>query len=460
MSGPWDAAAGFAVNPHWLGWRCVVCGRQHPPGHAGFTCANCGPDGILDAVYDYQAIARGLDRADPFPPGNAAAGASGADGAPARAPARPDLWRFAPLLPLRPLAPHAAWSLGDTPLHAPARLRAALGLPGLWLKDDTGLPSASLKDRAAAMAIAHATHVGAAHLACASTGNAAASLAVLAARAGLPATIFVPAAAPAAKLAQLVIHGAEVVQVDGPYDEAFDLSLREIASHGWYSRNCAHNPILVEGKKTAALEVALALGAAAGGGVRGGGGSDGASTPGATAFLAAPDAVFVPVGDGCIVSSTGKAFAELAAVGLLARRPRVYGVQAAGAAPLARAWAAAGGLPAAAALDGPAILKAVAPVTASTVADSISVGVPRNRVKAWRQVAASGGGFLSVPDEAILEAIRLLARLAGVWAEPSAAAALAGVVAARDAGLVRPGETVVAMITGHGLKDPLKGIPA
>jgi len=164
--------------------------------------------------------------------------------------------------------------------------------------------------------------------------------------------------------------------------------------------------------------------------------------------------------DGCIVSSTGKAFAELAAVGLLARRPRVYGVQAAGAAPLARAWAAAGGLPAAAALDGPAILKAVAPVTASTVADSISVGVPRNRVKAWRQVAASGGGFLSVPDEAILEAIRLLARLAGVWAEPSAAAALAGVVAARDAGLVRPGETVVAMITGHGLKDPLKGIPA
>ncbi len=411
-----SAAAPPAANPHWLGWRCVVCGRDFPRDHAGFVCDRCGIDGILDAVYDLAAIARGLDRADPFP-----------------ARGRPDLWRFAPLLPLAPAGPEAAWSLGDTPLHAPRRLREALGLPRLLLKDDTGLPSASLKDRAAAMGIVHALAVGATHLACASTGNAAASLAVLAARAGLPATIYVPAAAPAAKLAQLVVHGAAVIRVDGTYDEAFDLSLREIAAHGWYSRNCAHNPILVEGKKTAALEIALAL------------------------AFAAPDAVFVPVGDGCIVSSTAKAFAELHAVGLLARRPRVYGVQAAGAAPLARAWAA---VPDPAALDGPAILRAVTPVAARTVADSISVGIPRNRVKAWRYVAASGGAFLGVPDAAILDAIGQLARLAGVWAEPSAATALAGVIAARDAGLIGPTDTVIALITGHGLKDPGKGIPA
>ncbi|MHB8077978.1 MAG: threonine synthase, partial [Candidatus Krumholzibacteriia bacterium] len=138
-------------------------------------------------------------------------------------------------------------------------------------------------------------------------------------------------------------------------------------------------------------------------------------------------------------------------------RPRVYGVQAAGAAPLARAWAAA---PAPAALDGPAILRAVTPVAAHTVADSISVGIPRNRVKAWQYVAASGGGFLSVPDAAILAAIGQLARLAGVWAEPSAATALAGVIAARDAALIDPAETVVALITGHGLKDPAKGLAA
>lgn len=402
------------VNPRWLGWRCSVCGREHARDHAGWVCDRCGLDGILDAVYDYAAVARALDAADPFP-----------------ARGRPDLWRFAPLLPLAPAAPHAAWSLGDTPLHAPERLRAALGLPGLLLKDDTGLPSASLKDRAAAIGLVHALHAGATHAACASTGNAAASLAVLAARAGLPATIFVPAAAPAAKLAQLVVHGAEVVRVDGTYDEAFELSLREIAARGWYSRNCAHNPILVEGKKTAALEIALALG------------------------RRAPDAVFVPVGDGCIVSATGKAFAELAELGLIARRPRLFGVQAAGAAPLARAWAAA---PEPVRLDGRAVLAAVAPLAAATVADSIAVGIPRNRVKAWRQVAAAGGAFLSVPDEAILEAVRLLARLAGVWAEPSAAAALAGIIAARDAQLIRPDETVVALITGHGLKDPLRAV--
>lgn len=403
-------------NRHWLGWRCVVCAREFPREHAGWVCDRCGLDGILDAVYDYAGVARDLDRERPFP-----------------ARGRPDLWRFAPLLPLRPIAAHAAWSLGDTPLHAPARLRAALGLPGLLLKDDTGLPSASLKDRAAAVGVAHALQAGATRLACASTGNAAASLAVLAARAGLPATIFVPAAAPAAKLAQLAVHGADVVKVDGTYDEAFAISLREIAAHGWYSRNCAHNPILVEGKKTAALEIALSL------------------------DFAAPDAVFAPVGDGCIVSSTGKAFAELEELGLIAKRPRVYGVQASGAAPLVRAWAA---IPDPTRLDGPAILRAVTPVVARTVADSIAVGVPRNRVKAWRQVAASGGGFLSVTDSSILEAIGLLARLAGVWAEPSAAAALAGVIAARDAGLVRPDETVVALITGHGLKDPLKGVQA
>ncbi len=411
-----NAAPRATANPHWLGWRCVVCARDFPRDHAGFVCDRCGVDGILDAVYDYAAVARDLDRADPFP-----------------ARGRPDLWRFAPLLPLVPPGPDPAWSLGDTPLHAPRRLREALGLPRLFLKDDTGLPSASLKDRAAAMGLVHALSLGATHLACASTGNAAASLAVLAARAGLSATIFVPAAAPAAKLAQLVVHGADVIRVDGTYDEAFDLSLREIAAHGWYSRNCAHNPILVEGKKTAALEIALALGPDV------------------------PDAVFVPVGDGCIVSSVAKAFAELHALGLTAKRPRVYGVQAAGAAPLARAWAAT---PDPAALDGAAILRAVTPVAAHTVADSIAVGIPRNRVKAWQYVAASGGAFLGVPDPDILAAIGLLARLAGLWAEPSAATALAGIIAARARGWIGPGETIVALITGHGLKDPGKGLPA
>ena len=228
------------VNPHWTGYRCGLCGKVHGADWRGFVCESCGPDGILDATYDYEAIAERLDAGPPFPAGG-----------------RPDLWRFAALLPMCPVAPHPAWSLGDTPLHHPQFLREDLGLPSLLLKNDTDLPSGSLKDRASAMAIADAARLGVDHIACASTGNAAASLSVLAARAGIASTIYVPAAAPAAKLAQLELHGADVIRVDGTYDEAFELSLEKIAANGWYSRNCAHNPLLVEGKKTVALEIAL-----------------------------------------------------------------------------------------------------------------------------------------------------------------------------------------------------------
>lgn len=399
------------INPLWTGYRCVLCGKVFETSWRGFVCDVCGVDGILDATYDYGAIRDGLDADAPFAPGW-----------------RADLWRFKPLLPLWPAGPHGCWSVGDTPLHAPERLRDELGLPGLFLKDDTCLPSASLKDRATAMAMADCARLGVEHVAAASTGNAAASLAVLAARAGIRTSIFVPAAAPAAKLAQLELHGADVVKVDGTYDEAFDLSLERIAEHGWYSRNCAHNPLLVEGKKTVAFELIDALG------------DD------------APDAVFVPTGDGCIVSSVAKGLAELAAVGRLRSLPRVYGVQAEGAAPLARAWAAAGER--AAGMSAAEAHAAIAPVAPHTLADSISVGIPRNRLKAWTRVAATGGGFLSVPDAAILAAIRLLAEFAGVWAEPSGAAGMAGLVAARDAGIVGAGDRIAVLVTGHGLKDP------
>jgi threonine synthase len=399
------------LNPRWTGYQCVLCGKTFDTGWQGFVCDKCGVDGILDATYDYDAIRAGLNPDVPF-----------------MAEGRPDLWNYKPLLPLWPTEPHAAWAVGDTPLHVCERLRERLGLPGLFLKDDTGLPSASLKDRATAMAMADCARLGVEHVAAASTGNAAASLAVLAARAGIETTIFVPAAAPEAKLAQLELHGANVVRVDGTYDEAFDLSLREIDANGWYSRNCAHNPLLVEGKKTVAFELANALGGLA------------------------PDAVFVPTGDGCIVSSVCKGLQELAEMGLLESVPRVYGVQAAGAAPLARAWADAGAE--AAGYTAAEALAAIKPVTPVTLADSISVGIPRNRLKAWTRVAATGGGFLSVTDEAILDSIRLLAGFAGVWAEPSGATGMAGLIEAQGAGQVTSTDRIVVLVTGHGLKDP------
>jgi len=418
MAGPHAQLPAVHSNSNWLGYRCVVCGHEYARSHRGFVCDDCGIDGILDVVYDLRSVARGLSGGMPF-------GHDGVGG----------LWRFAALLPITPETAHSAWTCGATPVHRADRLADHLGLDSLVLKDDTGLPSASLKDRAAAVAIAHASQLGINHLACASTGNAAASLAVLSARAGMACTIFVPADAPRAKLAQLLLHGARVIPVTGSYDQAFDLSLREIANHKWYSRNCAHNPLLVEGKKTATLELVADLTA------QFSGSND-----------ALPHAVFVPVGDGCIVSSVAKAFRELEKVGLINRVPRVYGVQADGAAPLARAWNSAGRN--AADMKGPEILTAIEPVTASTVADSISVGVPRNRVKAWRGVARTGGGFVAVPDEAIIEAIGLLAARAGVFAEPSGAAGLAGVVAALEKGWITARDRVAVLVTGNGLKDP------
>jgi len=418
MSRSVDKLPAVSANSRWLGCRCVVCGRDYPTDYDGFVCAECGVDGILDAVYDYAAIKAAGSIIDP--------GLKG-------------LWRFAPLLPVRPAGDHSAWTVGETPVHRPGRLAEHLGLRCLVLKDDTCLPSASLKDRASAVAMARARQLGIGHLACASTGNAAASLAVLAARAGMTCTIFVPASAPRAKLAQLLLHGADLIPVDGTYDQAFDLSIAEMTRHRWYSRNCAHNPLLVEGKKTVALELAATL-------------TDGFAGSGRDL----PDAVLVPVGDGCIISSVAKAFAELRELGLIEKTPRVIGVQAAGAAPLARAWDAVGN--GRREMSGPGILAAVTPVKVSTCADSIGVGIPRNRVKAWRNVAATGGAFLAVPDEAILEAIGLLARLAGVFAEPSGAAGLAGVLTALDRGLITRSDQIAVLVTGHGLKDPGAGL--
>jgi len=400
-------------NPAFQGYRCVLCGGAQPAEARVFVCPACGVDGILDPVLDLSNVRPRF----------------GNNG---------DLWDFQPLLPVEPEAAHPAWSVGGTPAQPAPRLADHLGVARLTLKNDTVLPSASLKDRAAAVAIAHAHHLGLSHLACASTGNAAASLAVLAARAGFGASIFVPASAPKAKLAQLLLHGADVVTVDGTYDQAFDLSIARLAEEGWYSRNCAHNPLLVEGKKTAVLELIRDL------------------TDDFTVPSAVPDAVFVPVGDGCIVSSTAKGLLELYGLDLIPRVPRVIGVQADGAAPLARAWAAASDP---AGMTGAQINAAIVPVIPDTVADSISVGVPRNRIKAWQYVARTGGAFLKVPDADILQAIRNLAGLAGLFAEPSGATGCAGIGPALAAGLISPSDSVAVLVTGHGLKDPEAALP-
>lgn len=384
---------------HVAGLRCLLCGEVYPPGELDYVCPRHGVEGVLDVLYDYGRIGAR------FSPGN-----------PARS-AEAGMWRYRPLLPVEPGAAAPPLLVGDTPLYPVPRLAARVGLGWVWVKDDGRNPTASLKDRASALAVVKADEAGAGLITTASTGNAAAALAGLCAAVGRPCLIFVPASAPAAKLAQLLAYGATVLAVDGTYDQAVALCLAGAAAHGWYNRTTGFNPYMSEGKKTVAYEICEQLG------------------------WQAPDAVFVGVGDGCIIGGVHKGLRDLLALGWIDRMPRLYGVQAAGANFLAEAWE-----------RGEDVLTKP-PIAAHTVADSISAGLPRDRVKAMAAVQESGGAFVTVSDEEILAAIPALARGSGVFAEPAGAAGWAGLVRAAGAGLVGPGDRVVVIATGNGLKD-------
>jgi threonine synthase len=240
------------------------------------------------------------------------------------------------------------------------------------------------------------------------------------------------------------VFGATVLLVDGTYDEAFELCLQAAPEFGWYNRNTAYNPYMSEGKKTVAYEICeqLAAGYPAAGYPAAGYPAAGSGRTGAsgTAWVA-PDVVFVSVGDGCIIGGVHKGFRDLLALGWIERMPRIIGVQATGSSPLVDAWEQG--------LEGWQMV----PVEASSIADSIVAGLPRDRIKALRAVRDSGGAFLRVTDEQILAAIPALAQGCGVFAEPAAAAAYAGLVRAVGLGLVDPDEGVVVLVTGSGLKD-------
>jgi threonine synthase len=304
--------------------------------------------------------------------------------------------------------------VGGTPLMPAPVLGAQLGLTRLWLKDDSRNPSASFKDRAGAVALAVAHEQRAPLVAGASTGNAASSFALLCARTGMPAIIFVPENAPAAKVAQILLFGAHVVAVRGTYDQAFDLCAEACREFGWYNRNTGFNPYTREGKKTCSYEIVEQL------------------------DWEVPDWVFVSVGDGNILSGLWKGFTDLKALGLISKVPRLAAVQAEGSNAVKQAF------------DGDGKLR---PVSGKTIADSISVSMPRDGEAAVAALRESNGIAISVGDEEILAAMRLAARYEGVFAEPAAAAAVAGTARAVIEGHVGRDESVVTVITGSGLKD-------
>jgi threonine synthase len=275
------------------------------------------------------------------------------------------------------------------------------------------------------MGVVKALEKKASRITCASTGNAASSLAGFAAAAGIPATIFVPAHAPEAKVAQLLIYGAQVFSVQGTYDEAWELCMAAAAEFGWYNRNCAVNPYLIEGKKTVSLELAEQFRSL---------------TPGNF-----PDWVVVSVGDGCTIGGVWKGLREMQILGFIPRLPRILGVQADGCKPFLTAWKEGGSL---------------TPCEANTLADSIAVGHPRNFSKGMKAITESGGAFVSISDEEILQAIPMLARKAGVFGEPAGVASAAGIKCAVELGIINHSETVAIVMTGNGLKDIQSAIRA
>lgn len=380
-------------------FRCSECWATYREDEVQYTCPSCAPmqepgrevRGILSVVLD--ELPRSWPDGDPASPSF--------------------LEAFLPIASRTSLPP---LPVGGTPLLEATRLRADLGIPRLWLKDDTRNPSGSTKDRASQLVVAKAREYGRSTIATASTGNAATALAAACASAGLQAVVFVPAAAPQAKLVQMLAYGARVVRVAGSYDDAFELCCAACARFGWYNRNTALNPFTVEGKKTVALEIVRQL----------------SGEP--------PDVTVVPAGDGVIISGVAKGFADLVEAGLLARVPRLLVVQPTGSNALVAALATGA--------------ETVQPVPgAASIADSLTVEVPRAARLALRRIEESGGAGVAVDDEAIVAAIGHLAATTGVFAEPAAAAALAGLEAALELGLVNRDERVVLLVTGSGLKD-------
>jgi threonine synthase len=382
-------------------YRCSICGRVYPPDDVVYTCPEDG--GNLDVVLDIESIRKSHHPQD------------------LTARSEASLWRYLPLLPVddpggmgTPL--HMA---GWTPLYRPTALAAELGLKQLWLKDEGRNPTASFKDRASAVVVARARQIKADVVVTASTGNAGAALAGMSAAIGQKAVIFAPRNAPPAKVAQLLIYGSQVILVDGNYDQAFDLTIEAANEFGWYCRNTGYNPFTAEGKKTAAYEIweSLLLD---------------------SRDLHKPLKLFIPVGDGNIISGIHKGFKDLQELGWLDEMPHIYGVQAEGSAAIANAYFSH--------------TEKITPVSANTIADSISVDLPRDGVRAVRAATQTGGAFLTVSDEEILKAIAAMGR-AGIFSEPAGASAYAGLVKAIQTGVVSSDDPVLVLITGSGLKD-------
>ena len=378
---------------------CVKCQSGYDAETAG-VCPRCGLEGPLDVQYDYEDVARTMDRAS-------------------LERREPWMWRYRELLPLDELSELPALHVGWTPIHGAPRLAAHAGVAGLWIKDEGRNPSRSIEDRGAAVSMVKALERSAKTVACASTGDAAVALATFAAMAERTCVAFIPSDVPASVLARLRAFGAQAVTVAAGYDKAFELCAAVCRDHGWYNASCTATPHGLDGAKTVGLEIGEQLGERM------------------------PDWVVVPAVNGGVLSAVHKGMKDMFRLTLAEKVPKLLGVVASGTPALEAAFRTG----------------ELEPVTPKTGIQPMRVGTPRNWRRALEAVRESGGAFVTVSDDEISGAIEPAASLGGVLAAPIAGSAVAGLVRAVKKGNVAKNESVAVLITGAAFGDASSFVP-
>ncbi len=386
-------------------YRCINCKEEYPPEKIEsefiYLCPKCGKaeknrplEGVLEVVYDYEGLKKVIDRNDflRMNPGR--------------------FWLYPDLMPLN-FNNFTYDQLIKLALPSDQLLKYQINERDLWLLDDTRNPTLSYKDRATSLVVLKAIEMGVSEVAAASTGNAGSSLAGICARLGLASRIYVPQNIPAAKRIQIEAYGARLEVVNGDYDLAFDVCLEESKKNHWYNRNTAYNPLTIEGKKSAAYDIFI-------------------STKGNI-----PDYIFVPVGDGVIISGVYKGFKELLLLGWIDKLPKLVAVQSAGSDALVRYLT-----------SGEFEYK-----PADTIADSISAGAPRNLYMAAEAIRESNGFAIAVTDGEILSAQKEFVKQTGILCEPSSASVYAAYKKLAELDKFYFSEKILLLITGNGLKD-------
>ena len=386
-------------------YQCTNCNKEYSENEVKYLCPQCKkentadapPKGVLKTIYPYNKIKEQF----------------------AKDKKHSNLWNylkerdFIDILPINSLNSLPNLRVGNTPLYKTDKLNKSKLPFNLYLKDDSQNPTYSYKDRASAIVSAYAKEHDIETIVTASTGNAGSSLAGICAANGQKAIILVPETAPLAKLTQIIMYGATLIPVKGTYDDAFDLSIKATEKFGWYNRNTAYNPLTIEGKKTVAFELYEQL------------------------SLKTPNRIFVPVGDGVIISGVYKGFEDLLKLNIIEKIPIIVAVQSKDSDNLARN------------INN----KNFQIKTSNTLADSISVDIPRNFYMAKQFINKYNGEYLTVSDKEILEASAVISKNSGLFAEPAATTAFAGLLHYHANNKLANNSNNVVLLTGSGLKD-------